>query len=251
MNSAAIVLGNNLKYIFKDLMPDDKIFVIPNGGNYPEFEKHNILIKEKYNSSDSHEEKKSVKILYLANLLPSKGIADVIAAMHLIEPIAKLLVVGAWPNDKFRKTCFDLVGSRNNILFYPPADKNKKIDFLAHSDVFVFPPNQPEGHPWVIVEAMAAGLPIISTNQGAITESVIDGVNGFIVEPNNPKQIAEKLQSLIEDHELRQQMGKASREMYEEKFTEEIMTAKIANVFYSCSGLKSENDVNTNGEHFN
>jgi glycosyltransferase involved in cell wall biosynthesis len=89
----------------------------------------------------------------------------------------------------------------------------------------------PEGHPWVLVEAMAAGLPIISTDQGAITESVIDGVNGFIVDSNNPLQIAEKLEYLMDHPEIREKMGKESRRLYEENFTEEKMIEKLKDVF--------------------
>ena len=91
----------------------------------------------------------------------------------------------------------------------------------------------PEGHPWVIVEAMAAGLPIISTDQGAITESVVDGVNGFIVEKRNPTAIAEKIITLIDDTHLRHKMGKASRIFYEEKFTEKHLVENFKTCFYA------------------
>ena len=85
----------------------------------------------------------------------------------------------------------------------------------------------------MIVEAMAAGLPIVSTAQGAIPESVIDGVNGFIVEPENPGQISEKLRYLLENHEARKRMGQASRRLYEENFTEEKMVKRLRLCFDS------------------
>ena len=78
---------------------------------------------------------------------------------------------------------------------------------------------------------MAAGLPIISTDQGAITESVIDGVNGFIVKKQNPQQIAEKIKILIEKSELRLKMGNESRRLYEENFTEEKMVERLTQAF--------------------
>jgi glycosyltransferase involved in cell wall biosynthesis len=124
------------------------------------------------------------------------------------------------------------------VKFYSPANKDIKFRYFLNSDIFIFPPREPEGHPWVIIEAMAAGLPIISTDQGAITESVIDGINGFIVEKQNPKQIAEKLKLLIENKELRERMGKESRRLYEENFTEEKMVARLKNVFNTVLGEK-------------
>jgi len=70
--------------------------------------------------------------------------------------------------EKYSETSVHVVG---------PVVGTQKFELLSSSDIFVFPTYYPpEGHPWVIVEALAAGLPIISTDQGAITESVFHGV---------------------------------------------------------------------------
>ena len=92
---------------------------------------------------------------------------------------------------------------------------------------------QNEGHPWVIVEALAAGLPIISTDWGAITESVIDGDNGFIVSSKNPNSISQKIEELIKNEKLRNEMGKKSRFLYECKFTQKKLVANLKHVFDS------------------
>lgn len=105
------------------------------------------------------------------------------------------------------------------------------MEFLGNADIFVFPPRAPEGHPWVIVEAMAAGLPVVSTDRGAIAECILDGQNGFIVPVNNPGQIAIKLKQLISDNALRERMGKESRKLYEENFTEEKMVERLSETF--------------------
>jgi glycosyltransferase involved in cell wall biosynthesis len=109
---------------------------------------------------------------------------------------------------------------------------NEKWQLFAQADVFVFCPIAPEGHPWVIVEAMAAGLPVIATNQGAIAESVIDGENGYIVPENNPQAIAEKLTSLLQNETWRKKMSEASKKRYSAYFTEEKMVGNLSNVFY-------------------
>ena len=177
------------------------------------------------------------KIIYLSNLQRSKGIEDVIWAANLLKAKFpncnfQINVYGKWRDLTTKTKCAKLIKNNNlPILFHPPVHSVKKFNCLAESDIFVFPPREPEGHPWVIVEAMAAGLPIISTDQGAISESVIDGVNGFIVEKQNPKQIAEKVKLLIEDFELRKKMGKASRRLYLENFTEEKTVQKMVHAF--------------------
>jgi len=221
----AIVLGENLRYLFEKYFPPEKIFVVPNGANYifPDKEKKNA---------------KKVRILYLANLQPSKGIEDVIEAINIIN-IEKdseytLDVLGAWRDKKSKQYCIDTVKENKlTAIFHQVKTSNDKYKFLVNSDIFVFPPRKPEGHPWVIVEAMAAGLPIISTDQGAIIESVIDGVNGFIVEKSNPEIIAEKIKYLIDNPDVRKKMGEKSVKLYIKKFTEDIMVSNLSKAFNS------------------
>ncbi|MDX2173148.1 MAG: glycosyltransferase [Bacteroidota bacterium] len=218
-----IVLGNNLKYLFTDYFSNDKIYVIPNGGNY------NI---PKVSKSD-----KEIRILYFSNLFKSKGVEDVFEAIHILNKqnlTEKFSIdfVGAWNNEVTKEKCSNLLISENlPIRIHQPTSGKDKFNFLSNADIFVFPPRDPEGHPWAIVEAMAASLPIISTNKGAIVESVINEKNGFIVEPANPNGIAEKLKLLIENSELRLQMGKESHRLYLENFTEEKMVKKYKDVF--------------------
>lgn len=219
--SAAIVLGNKLKYIFEPFLSEDKIYVVPNGANYS-------FPERKKNTSD-------IKITYLGNLQASKGITGVVDAFTLLESSSqniRLDIVGAWRGRETREYCQSKIKQNNyNINFKTPTKGIDKLDILINSDVFIFTPRAPEGHPWVIVEAMAAGLPIISTDQGAITESVLDGVNGFIVPSHSPKKIAEKINYLLEHPVERRRMGAESRRLYEQYFTEDKMVEKLAEVF--------------------
>jgi glycosyltransferase involved in cell wall biosynthesis len=216
-----IVLGNNLKHLFTDYYTEDKIFVVPNGGNY---------IVPKRNESGE------IKILYLSNLLASKGVEDVFKAIEILKQktTAKFSIdfIGEWYNETDKKKCL-AIKERNTSFTRVHSSKGvtEKFQYLADADIFVFPPREPEGHPWSLVEAMSAALPIISTDQGAIVESVLDGVNGFIVEPKHPEQIAAKLKLLIEDVELRKKMSEASRELYLANFTEAKMVEKLTAVF--------------------
>lgn len=219
-----IVQGEKLRYLFSDFFKGDRIFVVPNGADY-RFKAANPGTNSK------------LRLLYLSNLQPSKGIEDVLNASILVKKNYGNLnfeigIVGSWRDDATKSRYLKLV-SDNNLpaTFHLSVAGEKKFSFLSDADIFIFPPREPEGHPWVIVEAMAAGLPIISTDQGAITESVIDGVNGFIVEKQNPQQIADKIILLIQNAELRMQMGKESRRLYEENFTEDKMVQRMAACF--------------------
>jgi glycosyltransferase involved in cell wall biosynthesis len=217
-----VVLGARLKYLFRKYYKDDQLFVVPNGANYrmPSLVKH----------------VSSSRILYLSNIAYSKGIEDVLIALELLETqvgsLFHLDVVGDWRDDFTREKITSFLAEKHlPLTFHGPVTESKRFEFYARADLFVFPPREPEGHPWVIIEAMAAGLPIITTDQGAITESVREGVNGFIVEPGNPYQIAEKIKFLIENPAVKQKMGQESRRLYLENFTEEKMVERLSAAF--------------------
>lgn len=145
---------------------------------------------------------------------------------------AELTIIGGWRNEDTKAKCLNIIEQKKlPVIFYPPEIAKEKFKHLAASDIFVFAPRDPEGHPWVIVEAMAAGLPIISTDRGAITESVINGQNGFIVRSNHPEQIAGKLNELIENPDARNKMAAESRRLYLENFTEEKMVERLVQSF--------------------
>lgn len=223
MARGAIVLGENLRYLFADHFPEDRIFVVPNGADY--------TIPERKERRDG-----PVRVLYLANLMRSKGIEDVLQAAYLLEREGGvdfvLDVVGAWADGETEARCKAFLAKHHvPVTIHPPATDTRKFLYFSNADIFVFTPRNPEGHPWVIVEALASGLPIISTDQGAIIESVLDGVNGYIVDKKAPEQIAARLKELIASPEKRRAMGAASREHYLNHFTEQKMVERFSAAF--------------------
>lgn len=223
LTSGVIVLGKKLRYLFENYYPEERIHVVPNGGNYSLPLRNRI--DEKY-----------FEIVYLANLQPSKGIEDVIQAIKLLKEKTdypfRMTVIGAWRNEQTRKTVLQLIEENKlPVTVLTPDKTENKFQHLVNADAFVFTPREPEGHPWVIVEAMACGLPIISTDQGAITESVIDQQNGFIVQTSSPEQICEKILLLMNNPELRKRMGEQSRLLYQSSFTEDRMVKNLVTVF--------------------
>lgn len=216
-----IVLGKNLVHLFEGFYANHQIFVVPNGANYT---------LEKRTTTE-------INVLYFANFLPSKSFDTVLKAIQLLK--AKqitnftLTAAGAWDNEAYKTTCLAFIKEHQltNVKLLPPQSGKAKMQLFANSDVFVFCPKMPEGHPWVIVEAMANGLPIIATNQGAIVESVIDEKNGFIVPTEAPNNIAEKLEVLIKNEALRESFSAHSTQLYQAHFTEEKMVEHLAKVF--------------------
>ena len=223
MIDAQIVLGNNLRPLFNWIMPDDKIHVIPNGGNY------------KVPPLKRNAEK--VRILYLGNFIGTKGVLEVLyASEHLSDLKNKIEFVfaGEWRDEPTKSAFLKYKTGHPElpITLAGPVSGDAKFDLLASCDIFTFPTYYPnEGHPWVIVEAMSASLPVISTDHAAISESVIDGRNGFLVKKKNVKQVAERIRYLVEHPAARETMGSESRKLYLENFTKDIMIEKMAKVF--------------------
>ncbi len=218
--AGVIVLGNNLKHLFEQHFKPHQIFVVPNGADY----------------TFPARKSSSLRVLYFANFLPSKGFEDVLGAMRLLKEKGitnfEFHAVGAWDNNAFEEQSKAFVKEHQlSVNFHAPMSGEEKFQQFADADIFVFTPRAPEGHPWVVVEAMAAGLPIIATDQGAIVESVIDGENGYIVPTQAPEQIAEKLEQLLHNNALRQQMGTASKQQHHAHFTEAKMVANMAGVW--------------------
>lgn len=220
--SGAIVLAQNLRYIFKDLIDESKIYVVPNGGDYtfPEKGKNKII-----------------NLTYLANYLPGKGLLEVLKALEILSQIPDLPAFefhgfGSWDNETYRRQCLEIAKNLPHVHLHNSVQGREKWSAFARADVFVFTPIAPEGHPWSIVEATAAALPVVSTNVGGIAQNVIDGHNGFLIPTLTPQILAQKLETLIRDADLRERMGENSRQLYLEKFTAAAMVQNLENVFH-------------------
>lgn len=222
-----IVQGEALRSLFAGFYPDERIFVAPNGADYtlPPVEKHGPL-----------------RALYLSNLQASKGVEDVVEAALLARERHgldfRLDVVGAWRDEAVRQRCEALVARHGlPVTFHGPAYDEAKLAHYARADVFVYPPRGPQGHSWVLVEAMAAGLPIVATDWGTTADAVHEGRNGFLVASERPDEIAERLCRLAEPA-LRRRMGAAGRALYEQLYTEERMVAHFRQAFDAVLALE-------------
>ncbi len=233
--SRAIVLGESLRYIFEPLVPANRIEVVPNGiepyGNLEPNEKHMVSKNQ------------NVRVLFLSILARPKGFLDVVKAIpEVLQHFDR--VTFTFAGELYTKwgERDELIGLINRyelhkIVQLPGVVKGKKKrELLLSSDIFAFPTfYHAEGQPWAVIEAMAAGLPIITTDQGCIKEMVIDGKNGFIIEKHNPHQIAEKIIILLQNELLRKEMGRKSQEHFLKHYTKDKFIGKLGKVFQEVS----------------
>lgn len=229
----AIVLGNSLRRIFEDLV--GRIEVVPNGIEDPAIRTSGRI---------TGKESEKVVIGYLGNFFESKGILDVLEASRDVitrYPQVTFRFAGAWTDQETdtKAAAFRLIdeyGLKDNIEFAGILRDGEKIRFLAETSIFVFP-SRYEGQPLVILEAMASGLPVVSTKHvGAIDEMVIDGETGILVDKRSPQQIARALVHLIGHPDVRLAMGKAGRKRFEDCFLMDKNIGKMIGVFEKVYG---------------
>ena len=174
-----------------------------------------------------------LRVLFLSNMMREKGLIDLLDALELLGPQAlplDLRIAGQLEDDVARELApraarlaergirVEAVGLRVG------AEKGAE---LTRADVLVLPsPN--EGQPIVLLEAMSAGLPIVSTTLPGIAHTVRDEREGLLVPPGDPAAIAAALERLAADPELRGRLGRAGRERYESSYTPEAHFRAIA-----------------------
>lgn len=211
-----IVLGNILKPMISKWFKDQNVFVIPNGSDIQ------IDISKKQINNEK------INVIFLSNLIKTKGILDLLYAIkEVVSKSARVQfsIGGDWVlnEESTKREAIEFINKNsleNYVSFQGTVSGSQKADFLLSGDILVFPTFYPnEGHPNVIIEAMAAGCPVISTDHAAIPETVLHGENGFIVSKNNPTALAKRILQLVEDDALRKNMGKKSREYFEQNYT--------------------------------
>lgn len=152
-------------------------------------------------------------ILFVGGNMQRKGLPELIKAAPLVikrRPEVKFYVVGHDNNmPRMLKLCHQL-GVENHFLFlgWLPNEEVRKLYLKAN--VFVMP-SLTEAFGMALLEAMASGVPVVATRVGGIPEFVEHGVNGLLVEPNNPEALAEALLMVLENVNIAARLGRQGR----------------------------------------
>lgn len=174
-----------------------------------------------------------LKFLFIGRLLKEKGIYEFVKAAKLVKkiyPDTKFTVLGAIDHHNLgalQETELNTLIS-SNIIQYSGHVSNIK-EWIVDSHVFVLPSYR-EGVPRSTQEAMAIGRAIITTDVPGCRETVVDGVNGFLVSKWNPEALAEKMIYFIENQEQIKIMGKESYYIAKEKFDSNIVNQKLIEI---------------------
>ncbi len=192
-------------------------------------------IKNEYLNIVKSENKDEIIILFLSNLHPSKGLFVLLESFLLLKAPKnkrlKLQLVGCIPNSKIEKKIKEYKPKCNNVIeLIGPKYSSDKFFYLSNADIFILP-TMNDAFPLVILEAMQAKLPIISTYQGAIPEILVDNESGLLVIENDVEELTKKTQLLIDNEQLRFKLSQNAYSRYLEKYTLEKFENTMAEIF--------------------
>jgi glycosyltransferase involved in cell wall biosynthesis len=213
-------------------IPPHKIKVIHNGVDIKKFQpttdKRKIKAELGFNPDD-------IAIVSVGRLYARKGLFTLIESMPAVVkrfPNAKFIISGKGQSDEMQKLISHAtkLGVINNIVFtgYYPDKKLPKLYQAA--DVFAFSTFY-EHHPFAVLEALATGLPVVTTTVGGIPETIQSGKNGFLVKPFDEKAFADRLLYLLEHPQFAAEMGAAARKTVVEQLDWRIVVQDAMKVY--------------------
>jgi glycosyltransferase involved in cell wall biosynthesis len=229
-----IAVSSKVAEEFKTIgVPEDRVTIIPNGVNLDEF---NCTP-----NGDNFRKRLSIKkneklILSIGRLEEIKGFQYLITALSRIQseinPI-KLVIAGPEFNygQQLRKLTAE-TKMEDKVIFYGPIDGREKLDAFAAADITVVPSIY-EGFSIFLLEAMAAGKPIIATKTGIAQELIQNGKNGFLTNSGDAEDLSEKILTILNDNQLSSLIGRESRNTAKD-FDWEKIADQILLIYNQC-----------------
>jgi glycosyltransferase involved in cell wall biosynthesis len=205
---AVICLSQSWSEAIGSLYPKSRRIVIPNGILLP------VIAK-----TSARDLRSMTQIVFLGLIGPRKGLFDLLTVFDRLvkEGYDIGLSIGGNGEIARLRSCIAANELENRANYLGWIKGRQKERLLRSSDIFVLP-SYGEGMPISILEAMAYGLPVVSTLVGGIPELVEEGVTGFLVEPGDLDSLYDRLKTLIEQQNLRVQMGLNARRKVENAF---------------------------------
>jgi len=208
------VCSEELARLGKIVDPTSEFVVIPNGVEWDRFKP----VERPRN--------KKVKVLFIGRLIPRKGFERVIRSLPEVQKKVheafEVEVVGSGEHRKKLDDVAQALGVAEQIKYVGTVPYDELEKSYQQADIFVLT-SLSEGMPSVILEAMGCGLPVVASDVGGNNELVSDGWNGYLIRGDDSSKLANDLVQLIDDENLRSEMGQRSREMAKQYNWAEIM----------------------------
>jgi glycosyltransferase involved in cell wall biosynthesis len=226
---AVIALSEEWANRLTNIVPAERVFTFKN-----------CIAVDAVSPQPSYRPKDKPRALFLGTIGTRKGAFDLLEAMGRLKSRGSPLQ--AWiAGDEERKGQLHIAHARvkesqlgHSCQLLGIVRGKEKAELLSKASLFVLP-SYNEGLPMAVLEAMAAGLAVVSSPVGGIPEVVKDGYNGFLVTPGDVETLAEKLAILAGDTDLREIMGKRSREIIERELDVKPYVVRLVALYKSLA----------------
>ena len=217
-NHIIAVSGETKKYVLSIAKKLNNISILYNGVNFKRFKpiRNKKIVRKKFKIN-----LEGFICLTIRRITFKNGIDTFLQFAKVFNEKRKdiLFVLGGTGPDTDMVKKYIRENHLSNIKLLGFVSNEELPDYYALSDIFILPSKTGEGFPMVVIEAFASGLPVIGTNTGGQIEVIRDDQTGFIVEPNEPKQISKKIEYLSENKKLLKEMSKRCRKLIEKEFS--------------------------------
>lgn len=224
-----IVLSERWHEFFCTLIPKERLTIVTNGIDLAPFQGIRI-------------EKSGIpRVLFLGEVGQRKGIYDLLrAAARLVASgtVCHFDIVGPGEIERAKTVAQDL-GIDTAVTFWGPKIGAEKVARFANASLLTLP-SYAEGLPIVILEALAAGLPVVATRVGGIPEVVSEGENGFLIEPGDVERLTERIGALLNYPDMRMAMARKNRVMAQQQYDINRCAQQIIEVYQIVTGVSEQ-----------
>lgn len=184
------------------------------------------------NNNEQTAKRTSNTLLYLGRIARKKGVFDLLDVIaELRAEFDKLLLICAGEGDiSAAKERAAQLGIENHVQFTGWIDEDRKDQLINLATVMVLP-SYAEGLPMSVLEAMAAGLPVVATAVGGIPDVITSEDNGLLVAPGDKSQLREALQHILRDKSLRQRISDNARQTFLNEFRAETVFRQVSSIY--------------------
>jgi len=232
---SATAISNYLKNYVLKLRKNLPVEVIPNGVDSAKFSREFSYgeLSELADRLGILPDEKA--IVSTGRLVPKNGLDILIKAFAILvsndkEIRHKLLLIADGSQRQELVGLAESLGVVDKVVFVKHVSQDELPKYLKISHVFVRP-SRSEGLGISFLEAMAAGLPVVGTAVGGITDFLVHNQTGLICDGSRPEDVAEKIKTLIEDRELRKMVAKNGQELVREKYDWDKITLEYARIY--------------------
>jgi glycosyltransferase involved in cell wall biosynthesis len=231
-----IALSSHWKrFLFEEVRPDLQVEVVSNTID--------LLFAREIEQGIDVSQRKEKRILFLGSLGHRKGVFDILEAIPLVwdkHPDACFFFAGE-EEKRGEKAQIDQVCRKNqlndNIQFLGMVTGQAKIELFKKSMVYILP-SYGENLPYSLLEAMAIGLPVVTTPVGAIPEIIENGYNGFLIEPGDYDSLARRIVQILDEPALREKMSQANIKTIKDGFLPDTVMIKFDSLYTRLIALE-------------